>query len=200
MKDTMLNNFENRIVMLEYINSKFTNGVGAEIGVAAGHFSKQILATWTNCREFYCIDLWEQQQTGYVDGCNLSNEKQNATYQQILLDFAEYPHVKIIKNWSHEAVKNFSDEYFDFIYIDANHSYKASLEDMKMWYPKIKKGGILAGHDYFDGPEESYGVKKAADEFAALANTQLYHTTSEFSPKNALWPESWEGTSWIISK
>lgn len=200
MKGIMLTNFNNRISMLEYVNNKFIDGIGVEIGVAAGHFSKQIIETWKTCKEFYCVDLWEKQEKDYHDGCNMSNDKQNATYQQILKDFAPFPKVKIIKNWSHEAVKHFQDQFFDFIYIDANHSYKASLEDMKMWYPKLKHGGIMAGHDYLDGPDESYGVKKAANEFAAANKIKLFHTTEEQSPANALWPGSWEGISWLVGK
>ena len=196
----MLTDFRDRIALLEYINSRYAGGVGVEVGVAAGHFSKQVIYTWKTCGEFYCVDLWEKQEDGYKDGCNRSSESQNATYHEVIKDFAPYPKVKIIKNWSHEAVKSFQDQFFDFIYIDANHSYKASLEDMRMWYPKLKVGGIMAGHDYLDGPEESYGVKKAADEFAASTGLRLHKTINDKASENALWPGSWEGCSWIVTK
>eukprot|EP00758_Cryptobia_borreli_P017336 Tbor_TRINITY_DN6182_c4_g1::TRINITY_DN6182_c4_g1_i11::g.22020::m.22020 len=38
--------------------------------------------------------------------------------------------------------------YFDYIYVDARHDYKGVLDDISQWWPKLKKGGIMAGHDY----------------------------------------------------
>ena len=40
------------------------------------------------------------------------------------------------------------DESLDFVYIDANHAYDWVVQDIELWYPKVKKGGILWGHDY----------------------------------------------------
>jgi len=48
---------------------------------------------------------------------------------------------------SQEASKLFLDETFDLIFIDANHRYKDTKEDINLWYPKVKKDGILCGHD-----------------------------------------------------
>ena len=44
----------------------------------------------------------------------------------------------------------FEDESLDFIYIDANHAYDFVVEDINLWFPKLKKGGIFSGHDYLD--------------------------------------------------
>ncbi len=70
---------------------------------------------------------------------------------------------KFIYDKSKEAVKEFKDESLDFVYIDANHNYEFVKEDIELWYPKVKIGGIIGGHDY--GPHES-GVAKAVDEWA----------------------------------
>jgi len=51
----------------------------------------------------------------------------------------------------------------DIVFIDADHSYDAVRKDIDLWLPKIREGGILAGHDYIDYIE--YGVKKAVDEY-----------------------------------
>jgi predicted O-methyltransferase YrrM len=71
----------------------------------------------------------------------------------------------------------FSDEYFDFIYIDGNHSYDAVKDDLTKWYPKLKKGGLIAGDDYSKLAEEklfnyNFGVKRAVDEFATRTATK----------------------------
>jgi hypothetical protein len=71
--------------------------------------------------------------------------------------------VIIDRNLSTDAVQNYEDETFDFIYIDACHLYESVLWDMENYFPKLKKGGILGGHDYFDCP--AFGVIRAVDEF-----------------------------------
>ena len=59
------------------------------------------------------------------------------------------------------AAELFKDGYFDLIFIDANHTYKKMKEDALAWRPKLKEGGVIAGHDY---TEPSCGVKQAVDE------------------------------------
>jgi hypothetical protein len=54
----------------------------------------------------------------------------------------------MIRSLSNQSVSLFEDESLDFIYIDGNHSYESVKEDMNIWFPKLKKGGLFAGHDY----------------------------------------------------
>ena len=58
------------------------------------------------------------------------------------------------------ASSYYEDESLDFVFVDASHEYEDVLQDIKAWYPKIKKGGIIAGDDY-----KWEGVKKAVDEY-----------------------------------
>ena len=59
-----------------------------------------------------------------------------------------------------ESAKLYPDRSLDFVFIDASHEYEDVKQDILSWYPKIKKGGYIAGHDYttFDG------VQKAVNE------------------------------------
>jgi predicted O-methyltransferase YrrM len=65
-----------------------------------------------------------------------------------------------IKAFSHEAAANFEDGSVDCLFIDAGHSYEAVKADIAAWLPKMKKGGIISGHDY----NAWEGVKKAVTE------------------------------------
>lgn len=67
----------------------------------------------------------------------------------------------IIKGNSVELSETFVDHSFDFIFIDANHTYEEVKKDIEAYLPKVKKGGVLAGHDYH--PIWS-GVIKSVDE------------------------------------
>jgi len=69
--------------------------------------------------------------------------------------------IKIIKNDSISESKNYPDEYFDIVYIDASHEYEYVKEDILNWLPKVKTGGIICGDDYIAGWP---GVVMAVDE------------------------------------
>lgn len=70
-----------------------------------------------------------------------------------------------------EWAENFADDSVDFVFIDADHSEAGMRADLAAWAPKIKPGGILAGHDYSaaDWP----GVVRAVDEFVKLRGLTL---------------------------
>jgi len=74
-----------------------------------------------------------------------------------------YP-ASFLKMTSVEAAKMFKDNALDLIFIDADHKYESVKEDIIAWLPKVRKGGILSGHDY-DGEDNMHpGVKQAVDE------------------------------------
>lgn len=70
-----------------------------------------------------------------------------------------------IKGESSEAASQFNDGELDLVFIDANHTYEFVKRDILAWLPKIKKGGIIAGHDYGRDDYRPYpGVQQAARE------------------------------------
>ena len=71
---------------------------------------------------------------------------------------------------SDDQYKNFNDESFSMIFIDAAHDYESVKADLNNFYPKLKSGGIFAGHDY---GEATAGVGKAVDEFVKEKNLKL---------------------------
>jgi hypothetical protein len=69
--------------------------------------------------------------------------------------------IHLHQDFSYNMVDKFEDETFDMVYIDAYHDYKSVKDDLLSYLPKVKKGGIIAGHDYHDNWP---GVKKAINE------------------------------------
>jgi hypothetical protein len=191
---------QDRIALLEHCNQKYPNGYVVEIGVASGCFTKQILASYPSLQKLVIIDNWEFQKEGYEDGCNLPQATQDERYRQILKDFGSEPKIEIVRDWSDKAVNRFFDESIDFLYLDANHSYDACKQDLEMWYPKIKSGGIFAGHDYCNGDGVGHGVKKAVDEFALLHGLTVDSTTNEFCRPEGVYGAGWEGFSFYFTK
>ena len=107
--------------------------------------------------EIYTVDTFKPTSTSA--SCTPSNLK-DICYKNIQRMGMENT-IKVLECTSHEASLKFEDGYFDFVFIDADHVYERIKEDINDWLPKVKKGGIISGHDYAG---EVNGVKKAVDE------------------------------------
>jgi hypothetical protein len=74
------------------------------------------------------------------------------------------------RGYSNVVCKEFADNSVDFVFIDARHEYEPVLEDITCWYPKLRSGGIMAGHDFRTNNVNGYGVDRAVNEFCAKNN------------------------------
>jgi len=142
-------------------------GVGAEIGVERGVFSRTI-CKMGKIKKFYAIDCWETFGN-YRD--HVPQKRLDSFYETTKKRLAPY-NATLIKKFSLDAAGDFMDESLDFVYIDANHSYEEVLKDLEAWSKKVKKGGIVAGHDYVDQKKESshYSVVQAVNDFVKKHN------------------------------
>ena len=137
---------------------------GAEIGVSKGRFTTFLCATMTDMR-MLAVDLWAPQSNNFGVGAQTySNWDHETSYREFKAQAADWfgPRVTIWRMSSLEAAKGVRDESLDFVFIDADHSYKAVKADIEAWWPKIRKGGMMSGHDYH--PDKWPGVVKAVDE------------------------------------
>ena len=77
-----------------------------------------------------------------------------------------------------EAASLFENGSLDFVFLDADHSFESVWQDLRVWYPKIRIGGILAGHDFLDGelPEGNLGVESAVSMFQQIHQFELSTT------------------------
>lgn len=151
-------------IMKERFDKKLIKG--AEIGVAKGINSESILKE-LNIEKLYLIDVWDNYNEGVYKGPMEKN------YNLTLKKFGNDKRVKIIKDFSSNVVKNIKDGSLDFVYIDGNHSYKYVYQDIEGWFPKIKNGGVIAGHDVFNGPEVLEAVKDFCSKNKIIFNIEL---------------------------
>jgi predicted O-methyltransferase YrrM len=94
----------------------------------------------------------------------------------------DYPFIDIINMESKHASAEIADDSLDFIFIDANHSYNSVLEDITLWTPKVKEGGIISGHDYCDSHP---GVMMAVSRKFKKINLEF--DTEHAEKTNAVW-------------
>ena len=154
------------------------NGMGIEIGVNEGTYS-DVLLSKTRLQKIYFVDPWkefisnEQKDNAYYGSQKTLDDR----YKMVVEKLKKYgERVAILRKDSVEALQDFSNDYFDFIYIDAVHTYEYVKKDMNSWYPKLKHGGVFAGHDYAKDTISSlgvYGVKSAVDEFCQERNIKM---------------------------
>ena len=146
-----------------------------EIGVR--HGANFDLMTRHNPKLAVAVDIWRNDGVmAHNDGAYLQEEL-DKQYLDFKKGIGNKPFVKIYREYSHNAVKRFPDNYFDFIYIDADHTYQSCLQDIKGWYSKVKKGGVLAGDDYREAKVKTgvrFGVIRAVETFIKENNLSCY--------------------------
>jgi hypothetical protein len=161
------------------LNSRGLRGRGAEIGVRDGRFSDQLLSGWKGSL-LISIDPWLADDSGdYVDASNVSSEEHERLYLETQVRLARHgDRSEIWRATSLEAAARIPDGSLDFAYIDARHDYASVLEDLAAWLPKVRPGGILAGHDYvdIDFGRTDFGVRSAVDEFFAARHIPVSST------------------------
>jgi len=168
--------FDNRNEMLTTLPEGL---IIAEIGIFKGEFAKIILDT---CKpsQLILIDPWEERVcSGDCDGNNMCCENGEILYNGVCKLFENNPTVQIKRNYS-TSILDYPDNYFDMIYIDADHSYEGVKLDLKNSYQKIKNGGYIMGHDYDQNMNKSrtvyhFGVKQAVDEFCIIYKQEMIY-------------------------
>lgn len=143
------------------------NDIFVEIGSFKGRSASAMCVNIINSKKditFYCVDTWngsEEHQIGKnFEDIDVVNGRLFDIFSHNTKIVSNY--IRPIKTTSIEAVKLFKDKELQFVYIDASHDYINVSTDLNIWYPKVKSGGILAGHDwiYFED------VRRAVQEFA----------------------------------
>ena len=148
------------------------HGIVAELGVDEGHFSEHILSI-TEPQKLHLVDIW-------ADG-RYNKSKQKAVTQKFANEINSGK-VQIDIGLSTEAVHRIPDNYFDWIYIDTNHTYQTTIQELEAYQSKMKPEGIIAGHDFIIGNWNGifkYGVIEAVYEFCTKYNWEFLYLTME---------------------
>jgi predicted O-methyltransferase YrrM len=103
--------------------------------------------------KLFCVDPWQAYQSGHIEHADQATV--NQFYAQAVQRLQPY-NCAIIRKSSLEAVKKFEDGLLDFVFVDGDHSYEATMEDIIHWSRKLRKGGIMSGHDYYNRPPDQY--------------------------------------------
>ena len=156
----------------EMLSKLKKRGKVAEIGVAQGEFSELILKI-TEPDLLHLVDVWNSKT--YHAGLF----KKVADKFKNLIDEGR---IQILRKLSTDAAADFDDNYFDWVYIDTDHSYATTRKELVKYAPKVKHDGIIAGHDYTMGIWSSlnrYGVIEAVHEFCVKYEWELVYLTVE---------------------
>jgi len=153
---------------LGYLIKDINNPVGLEIGCDIGDTTNFLLDS-NPTLNLTSIDPYEN----YIDwNGNSLNERENV-YQQMVERLKGYSNrFSLIRKTSDDAVDLFSENQFDFIFIDGLHTYEQLSKDCENYYKFLKPGGIFSGHDF----TAIEGVNRAANEFANKVNKEILTT------------------------
>ena len=125
---------------------------GVEVGVQRGQFAVETLRLWKRCSKYVLVDLWMPQEN-YHDVANKGREAQDAIMQSAMTNTQPWADkIETCRNYSETCATRYDDGFFDYAYIDARHDFKGVFSDLSAWFPKVRAGGFLAGHDYIDSP------------------------------------------------
>ena len=138
-----------------------TNSTVAEVGAFKGGYSAKILDI-TRPSRLHLIDAWPGQ-TIHSSGEVINGYEAYNFVKERFSKEIEDNRVVLHRNFSVYASQRFENEYFDWIYIDAGHHYEEVKSDLNYWYPKVKDGGFITGHDYVE--KKWYGIVRAVNEF-----------------------------------
>jgi methyltransferase family protein len=149
--------------------------IGAELGVFRGHFAAHLLRI-AQPRELHLIDgWWELYGERFPEWAN--NRSTRDTYAEAR---------RMVDRWRKNTdcafhigddltiLERFPDQYFDWVYLDTTHQYGQTRRELAVLDRKVKRTGLIAGHDWQEDPDHKYhGVCRAAREFTELSGWRL---------------------------
>ena len=174
------------------LNALKLTGTGVEVGVRKGQYSEHLLEHWRGER-LVSVDPWRAAPADeYVDISNVEQDAQDMNRMETASRLARFgDRSELWQSTGEDAARGIGAESLDFVYLDARHDAASVNVDLRSWWPLVRPGGPIAGHDYLDGtlPQGVFGVRSAVDAFFADLDIDVHATTDD-----APWP------SWLVRK
>lgn len=174
--------------------------VGAEIGVYKGEFTEKFAQTNLN---IYGVDPWiVYEDYKLPDKKQVERQfRQDELFRQANERLEKYPNCTLVRKTSMDALADFEDESLDFVYIDANHGFRYVADDLWEWTKKVKKGGVMSGHDYavtIDANDKyAYHVKYAVDGFTEAKQIKNWYVLGRKETRPEEKRDKWRSWMWI---
>jgi predicted O-methyltransferase YrrM len=138
-----------------------------EVGVWKGHSISYLAKKLKESKKdfkVYAVDLFEntsKEDWGYLKEVPYIYE----IYNEVLKREGVRDVITDIKGCSWDMASKFEDHSIDFVFIDAGHDYESVSKDIKNWLPKIKPGGMISGHDFYNSSGVAQAVKELVPDF-----------------------------------
>lgn len=150
---------------------------GAEIGVADGRYSR-VLCESVPGLQLLCVDPYLRYDGNTRGGPQEQHDGNwNAAHER-LHGFD----VRFIRKKSVEAAQDVPPESLDFVYIDGNHDFDFVVLDLIEWSKRVRRGGIVAGHDFYHFPRRRAGVVEAVAAYTAAHDIDDWYLCDEREP------------------
>jgi len=150
-----------------------------EVGVFTSQNFKRMIQH--NPKVAIGVDNWREDGNPGRNDSGFSQEKLDEQAEYFKKLVSAYPFVHLNRQLTADAAENYPNEYFDLIYIDADHSYEGVKADLNAWYPKMKPGRFFTGDDYSNSHAPvvglKFGVIKAVNEFAHHHRLEVHKLT-----------------------
>lgn len=157
----------NKVALLDVLPKQ---AVVAEIGVSRGDYSEKILSV-IQPQKLYLIDAWNSEPYHFKEAIEARFSKEIKSGQ-----------IVICQGISTVELEKVADKFFDWVFIDTDHTYQTTAKELEICRKKVKRGGIIAGHDYVTGawlPKLRYGVVEAVNEFCTKYNWEMIYLSNE---------------------
>lgn len=154
--------------LIHAINLQGNDLVGLELGILRAESFCTLLQNCPKIKTLYGVDSWKPYTDILLQPYSVSDK------QQEMIKFIAYHNIKysgyqhkaiILEKDSNQALSDIPDNHLDFIFLDAYMNYEQVKNDLTVWYPKVKPGGLFTGHDY-----NSVAVQKGIEEFRKQHN------------------------------
>lgn len=160
--------------------------IAVEVGVYRGSYSNSIVGKLQPAA-FYGVDpyqLFEDYTNAPTDQAYKDQTRLNQLFTKTRELYKKQNNSTLLRTTGVEAAKQFDDLSIDFVYIDGDHTYEFVKGDIAAWWPKIKPGGILSGHDYIKEHhirKIPFGVIQAVTEFAEKEKLEVKKTSDQYA-------------------